>query len=480
MYSEEYRLRVVGEFRASGLRYREACDRFPHFPNAKTLTRWDRDFAARGVDVPLPERAPAERRKHSRARPGVKERALRMLARGASAREVGARLGFATGTVSQWARAARGAGTMPCGKGAVAVRRDGELEALRAERDRLELENRVLRELMRDPKAGDPASLSNRQKAELGERLRAGYGYSLGQVTTCLHISRSTYEYQRRALARPPKDAELADRVARDFAGSGMRYGYRRIHAQISGGLDGGPALRVSEKRVRAAMRSRGLRPVRARRARRYDSYGGETDARPANLPREMAEARRASDPGFAADHDFSAPRPGELAVTDVTEFALGGFKCYLSPVLDCFDGMPASWSVSRHPDSALCESSLRSYLRGLPEGHGPLAVHSDGGACYRTASWKALCEGAGAARSMSRKGCCPDNARAEGFFGALKEEFFYGREWAGVTYEGFASALDSYIRWYRDGRLKAFRGPDGRVRYETISGRRRRLGLTV
>lgn len=141
---------------------------------------------------------------------------------------------------------------------------------------------------------------------------------------------------------------------------------------------------------------------------------------------------------------------------------------------------MPASWSVSRHPDSALCDSSLRAYLAGLPRGHGPLAVHSDGGACYRTASWKALCEAAGAARSMSRKGCCPDNSRAEGFFGALKEEFFYGREWAGVTYEGFVSALDRYMRWYRDERLKAFRDEDGGVRYETISGRRRRLGLTV
>lgn len=57
----------------------QLCDSFPHFPNAKTLTRWDRDFAARGVDVPLPERAPAERRKHSRARSGVKECALRMV-----------------------------------------------------------------------------------------------------------------------------------------------------------------------------------------------------------------------------------------------------------------------------------------------------------------------------------------------------------------------------------------------------------------
>ena len=48
----------------------------PHFPYAETPTGWDRDFAARGVDIPLPERAPAERRKHSRAWSRDKECAL--------------------------------------------------------------------------------------------------------------------------------------------------------------------------------------------------------------------------------------------------------------------------------------------------------------------------------------------------------------------------------------------------------------------
>ena len=38
----------------------------------------------------------------------------------------------------------------------------------------------------------------------------------------------------------------------------------------------------------------------------------------------------------------------------------------------------------------------------------------------------------------MSAKGCSPDNAAAEGFFGRLKNEFFYGRDWRGVGYEEF------------------------------------------
>lgn len=79
----------------------------------------------------------------------------------------------------------------------------------------------------------------------------------------------------------------------------------------------------------------------------------------------------------------------------------------------------------------------------------------------------------------MSRRGRSGDSARAEGFFGALKTELLGGRDWEGVGAEEFARGLDGYIRWYRDGRLKRFEGPGGHT-YETIAGRRRRLGLPV
>ena len=72
----------------------------------------------------------------------------------------------------------------------------------------------------------------------------------------------------------------------------------------------------------------------------------------------------------------------------------------------------------------------------------------------------------------MSRKGCSPDNARAEGFFGRLKIEFFYGRDWSGVALDEFADMLDAYLRWYRDVRLKSDLGYKSPMQY------RRDLGL--
>ena len=63
----------------------------------------------------------------------------------------------------------------------------------------------------------------------------------------------------------------------------------------------------------------------------------------------------------------------------------------------------------------------------------------------------------------MSRKGCSPDNAACEGFFGRLKTEMFFTRDWLSTTIEKFVAAVDAYIRWYNDARIKIsleFRSP--------------------
>lgn len=187
------------------------------------------------------------------------------------------------------------------------------------------------------------------------------------------------------------------------------------------------------ERKVRDAMRRRGLAARQGRRSARWSSYAGEPDGRPANVPLERARARREAGEDFRLAHDFSAEAPGELLVTDATELRLPAGKAYASPVLDCWDDCPVGLSVSSSPDQELCSSSLAAALSIEPEGARPV-VHTDGGSCYRSARWKAQCEAAGAVRSISKRGTCPGNARAEGFFGTLKQEFFYGRTWSGSS----------------------------------------------
>jgi putative transposase len=73
----------------------------------------------------------------------------------------------------------------------------------------------------------------------------------------------------------------------------------------------------------------------------------------------------------------------------------------------------------------------------------------------YRWPGWIDRIEKAGLTRSMSKKGCSPDNAACEGFFGRLKNEMFYGRSWQDVSVDGFMDTLDGYLRWYNETRIK-------------------------
>ena len=65
----------------------------------------------------------------------------------------------------------------------------------------------------------------------------------------------------------------------------------------------------------------------------------------------------------------------------------------------------------------------------------------------------------AGLTRSMSKKGCSPDNSACEGFFGRIKEEMFYYRSWQGVSINEFIKYVDKYLHWYVEKRNKTVLG---------------------
>jgi len=74
----------------------------------------------------------------------------------------------------------------------------------------------------------------------------------------------------------------------------------------------------------------------------------------------------------------------------------------------------------------------------------------------------------------MSRKGCSPDNAACEGFFGRLKTEMFFARDWLSTTIEEFVAAVGVYIRWYNEVRIKSSLG------FRSPAKHRRRLGIAA
>lgn len=113
----------------------------------------------------------------------------------------------------------------------------------------------------------------------------------------------------------------------------------------------------------------------------------------------------------------------------------------------------------------------LDSAIAQLKENEHPI-VHSDRGAHYRWPGWIERMDAAKLVRSMSKKGCSPDNSACEGFFGRLKNEMFFGESWDGISVEEFIGILDEYIHWYAEDRIKLSLGGMSPIEY------RRSLGL--
>ena len=90
--------------------------------------------------------------------------------------------------------------------------------------------------------------------------------------------------------------------------------------------------------------------------------------------------------------------------LTDITEFSIPAGKVYLSPIIDCFDGMPVSWVIGTSPDADMVNSMLDSAVLSLKEDEHSI-VHSDRGSHYRWPGWIERMEKYHLTRSMSKKG---------------------------------------------------------------------------
>lgn len=130
---------------------------------------------------------------------------------------------------------------------------------------------------------------------------------------------------------------------------------------------------------------------------------------------------------------DFHSSQPITKCLTEITEFHIPACKEYLSPIVDCFDGIVISWTIGTSPNADLVNTMLDNAIYTLsPDGH-PI-IHSDRGAHYRWPGWIKRMDDAKLIRSMFRKGCSPDNSACKGFFGRLKKEKFYYNSWLNIT----------------------------------------------
>jgi len=325
-----------------------------------------------------------------------------------------------------------------------------QVEALRQDIRRLRLEQDLLKkanELLKKDLGIDRRLLTNREKTQLVDALRPTY--ALPELLGEVGLPRSSYFYHRARLDVADKYVDVR-RVMTDIFDRNYRcYGYRRMQASLTR-----QCVNISEKVVQRLMKQECLVAV-TRKRRRYGSYMGEISPAPDNL----------------LNRDFSASAPNEKWLTDITEFQIPAGKVYLSPMIDCFDGMVVSWSIGTRPDAELVNTMLDAAIETITASGDRPVVHSDRGGHYRWPGWLSRIAYARLVRSMSRKGYSPDNAACEGFFGRLKTELFYSRNWLSTTIEEFVAALDYYIRWYNEARIKISLGSRSPIEYRSNLG---------
>ena len=253
-----------------------------------------------------------------------------------------------------------------------------KVQSLQRDIRKLQLEHDLLKkanELLKKGLGVDLPLLNNQEKTRLVDALRQTY--ALPELLAELDLARSSYFYHQARLRGPDKYADARLAITDVFELNHRCYGYRRLRAAL-----GRQQFSLSEKVVRRLMKQECL-VVATTKRRRYGSYLGEISPAPDNL----------------ISRDFHAGAPNEKWLTDITEFHIPAGKVYLSPMIDCFDGLVVSWTIGTRPDAAL-EKVATSHDRPV--------VHSDRGGHYRWPGWLSRMHNAKLVRSMSRKGCSP------------------------------------------------------------------------
>jgi putative transposase len=247
-------------------------------------------------------------------------------------------------------------------------------------------------------------------------------------MCSVLNVSRSGYYKWR--MAKPSKRQQhkkkLAKRIAWHFYDSAKRYGSPRIFQALKK-----EGWIVSERTVSFIMRENGLRSCMSRKFRVTTT----------NSNHELPIAPN------VLQQKFSATRPNEKWVADITYIPCRQGKLYLASVLDLYTKQIVGWNLSEYMTTDLALEALkRSHAAKRPEKG--LLHHSDRGSQYASKEYRKHLKQFGMKASMSRRGNCYDNACIEAFHSILKRELIYSQPKFKTKQEAY-DQLYQYIEFF-------------------------------
>jgi putative transposase len=250
----------------------------------------------------------------------------------------------------------------------------------------------------------------------------AGLAPTIMQMCGWLEVSKSGYyEWRSRPESATVQRRELLKiKVRALFEANDETYGYRRVHAALVRGGE-----QVSDELVRQLMRELGLVPCQPRPWRR-----------------SLTEQGAAGPIPDLVNRDFTAGKPGEKMVGDITYIFTWEGWLYLATVIDCATRKLVGWAMDDNYKTPLISDAIKMAARNLdlPEG---AIFHSDRGSNYTSAEFAGVLEGLKIRQSVGRTGICYDNALAESFNGALKVELVHR-----TVYPTRKKAREDIARW--------------------------------
>ena len=234
--------------------------------------------------------------------------------------------------------------------------------------------------------------------------------YGVEPICKVLPIAPSVYYEEKARQADPSRlparahcDAFLSGEVRRVFKENRKVYGARKVWRQLN--WEGIPVARCTVERL---MRQMGLRgAVRGKRV--WTTVADESADRPADL----------------VERDFTADRPSQLWVADLTYVATWAGFVYVAFVFDVFSRMIVGWRVSRSLRSDLALDALEQALYARPTAD-DLVHHSDRGVQYLSIRYTERLAEAGIESSVGSVGDSYDNAMAETIIGLFKTEVIH------------------------------------------------------
>ncbi len=211
---------------------------------------------------------------------------------------------------------------------------------------------------------------------------------------------------------------------------------YRNGHRKIKALLQQIYQLKANRNTVQKIMQKHHLQ-YRIKPKRRWKSQGERIVTAPDLIKR-----------------DFTASKPNQKWVTDITYIQYGSTTKYLSTIMDLFNNEIIAYKLYEHQQTPLVIDTLKIALenRNYPEG---VILHSDQGSVYTSYAFQEFVKRNHLTGSMSRRGNCWDNAVIESFHSNLKSEEFQYVKFNSLRDNEVSEPVINYLNYYNEERIQ-------------------------